>query len=190
MLCQGNAGAQIVREKAYYVPFDDIEDVFNKTGKGIFLPYEKFLELWNKANPETTVGDDSPPTDAVLRAGTYVGTVRGDSVHFEVTYSIEALKKGWSEVRLLLSDVAVESAELSDDQALFSAVNGGYSVYLPRAGQYQLTLRFAVGIDKQPGKKSFRFRYSRGSRIEARSERFPSRRSGSMSPPASPSRKP
>ncbi len=43
----GGAAPAIVLEQAYYVPFENIEQVFERTGRGIFLPYEKFLELWN-----------------------------------------------------------------------------------------------------------------------------------------------
>ena len=123
VIAQGESGAPAdapgVRvEKSYYVPFEKIEEVFEKTGRGIFLPYEEFLELWNKANVKPPEKTEGPPADAVIRSGTYTGRVTGDVADLEVTYDVEALKKGWSKLRLPISHVAVKSVKISNPDAL------------------------------------------------------------------------
>ena len=42
----------LFREQAYYVPYEKLEEIFQKSGKGIFLPYEEFLKLWEAAQPK------------------------------------------------------------------------------------------------------------------------------------------
>ena len=160
------AGKTILREQTVYVPFEKLDDVFEKEGRGIFLPYEEFLKLWQAAqpSPEPDV-PDHPPADAVLRGGRYSGTVDGEVARIEVTFGLEALKKGWSEVSLPLRNVAVEDVTLrrldaaADDapQALFANTAKGYSVYLPDAGQYEAQLTFSVRVAEEPGKKTVRF---------------------------------
>ena len=44
--------AQILREKTIYVPYKELESVFEKAGRGVFLPYEEFLKLWHAAQPK------------------------------------------------------------------------------------------------------------------------------------------
>ena len=42
-----------------------IKETFEKEGRGIFLPYEEFLELWRAAQPKPPEPEpDEPPADA------------------------------------------------------------------------------------------------------------------------------
>lgn len=150
-------GRLIEVEKAYYVPFEKFDQVFERTGRGIFLPYEEFLELWDAKHGTSDEPDAAPPTDVVLRGGSYLGGISGELANFQVTYQIESLVDDWTEVTLPLQGVAVEFAELSDPEALFVNSGRSYQVYLPKKGSYQLRLRFAVRVTKSPGKKKLSF---------------------------------
>ncbi len=152
------AGAPpVIVEREFYVPFDDIEEVFERTGRGIFLPYEKFLELWNAAERREPTVTADPPAGAVVRGGSYRGQIEGDVARFDVVYVVEALRKGWSEVKLPLSGVAVESVELSRADTLFAASGDSYSVYLPSPGPCDVRLVVSARVAATPGKKSIRF---------------------------------
>ena len=35
-----------LREQSIYIPYSKLRAVFEKEGRGVFLPYEKFQELW------------------------------------------------------------------------------------------------------------------------------------------------
>ena len=39
-----------LREQDIYIPYDKLRSVFEKHGRGVYLPYEKFEELWKAAN--------------------------------------------------------------------------------------------------------------------------------------------
>jgi hypothetical protein len=59
----------IIREKTLYVPYEKLEDIFEKEGRGVFLPYREFLELWQATLPKPPEPEpDEPPSDAVIRA--------------------------------------------------------------------------------------------------------------------------
>lgn len=157
------------REKAYYVPYEQLDEVFEKTGRGIFVPYDEFLQLWFEAQrgapePETP----KPPAGAVIRGGAYRGAVAPGIARFEVSFRVESLVDGWTEVALPLGGVAVEQATLEPADALFVARNASYSLFLPRAGTYTVDLRFSVPVTQEPGRHFLEFGIPRAaiSRLE------------------------
>ncbi|MBL6714705.1 MAG: hypothetical protein ISQ07_15145, partial [Pirellulales bacterium] len=52
---QGQADAEAadeqlpIREQTIYVPYNRLRGVFEADGRGVFLPYEKFQDLWKRA---------------------------------------------------------------------------------------------------------------------------------------------
>ena len=148
----------VIREQTVYVPYTKLKDVFEKEGRGIFLPYEEFLKLWRAANPTPNpVEPVGPPAEAVVQSSPYKGKVIGDLALFEVSYHVEALKEGWGLVKLPLSGVAVESVDLGDSKALFATHGKSYGLLLPEKGPYDLKLRFSVKVQSSPGIKKLSF---------------------------------
>lgn len=151
----GDAPVQVVREKTVYVPYKELEAVFEKAGRGIFLPYEEFLKLWLEAQPKPPDPVvHKPPADAVIRGGLYRGSVTEgkDLARFDVTYNVEALKEGWSELTLPLQNVAVESVE--PGKAVFSTKGSGYALLLPDKGNYEVKLTFSARVATDLSKKT------------------------------------
>ncbi|MEM7261174.1 MAG: hypothetical protein AAF488_04225, partial [Planctomycetota bacterium] len=153
----GQANDGVTRERTFYVPFDELEKVFEKEGRGIFLPYDEFLRLWEKAEGSDTSTAGSLPVRAAVRGGIYRGVVGDGEVRFTVDFEIDAVGAGWSSVPLPLTGIAVDEVTLSDPGALFVHGPNGYAVHVPKAGRYQLTVAFAARVVEEPGKKSFRF---------------------------------
>ena len=157
-------GPTIIREQTLYVPFDQLEEVFEKEGRGIFLPYERFLQLWEASQPDDPPPPpDEPPAAAVIRGARYSGEVRGEVATLRAVFGLESLKKGWTSLVLPLTSVAIEEVTITrsdnaaGEAALFSTDAKGYAFYLPAPGKYEATMTFSVRIVKTPGKKSFRF---------------------------------
>lgn len=146
-------GSFPVRERVFYVPFEKLEELFATTGRGIFLPYEEFLDLWQRANPDVDPPAIEPPAAAVLRGGSFQGEVEDGIARLTATYSVEALRTGWSELPLSFPGAAIESVELSDPAALLAAGPEGTRLLLPRAGSYTATIRLAVKVQREPGRK-------------------------------------
>ena len=38
-----------LREQSIYVPYEKLWRVFEQEGRGVFLPYERFMQLWQDA---------------------------------------------------------------------------------------------------------------------------------------------
>jgi len=149
----------LLREKSIYIPYDKLLDVYEKEGRGIFLPYEEFLKLWRAAQRKPgRPPEPEPPRGAVVRSGFYVGEVKAEAVRFTATYAVEALKKGWSECPLNLGEVAVESIESSDKRLLVERRSDGYRLLVPGPGSYEVKIAFAAPVVRVPGRKSFSFK--------------------------------
>ncbi len=148
----------LVRERTVYVPYEKLKETFEKEGRGVFLPYEEFLKLWNAGQPKEKPPEEvKPPTDAVISGGSYIGVASENAVRFEVIYKIRALGKNWSEIALPLRNVAIESAAPSDPAAVFAPKGDGYVLVVPKPGEYTLTLAFSVRVEAKPGQRKIEF---------------------------------
>mgnify|MGYP007030114677 CR=1 FL=1 len=148
----------VVRERTVYVPYEKLKETFEKEGRGVFLPYEEFLKLWNAAQPKKEEKKElKPPADAAVTGGAYAGKAGEKAVRFEVTFTVRALAEKWAEVQLPLKNVAVETANVSDPAAVFAPQGDGYVLIAPRPGEYTLTLSFAVRVEESTGRRRIAF---------------------------------
>lgn len=139
------------RERRVYVPFDELEKVFKDGGKGVFLPYREFLDLWNELTIKRTEDEKPPPADAVLAKAEYTGRVEGDSVVLDARITAESFKKGW--VLLPLTDKAAPGiGEATTGKAVLRSRADGSDLMLPEKGVYDITLKIYAPIIRGGGK--------------------------------------
>jgi len=149
-----------LREQTIYVPYKKLHEVFEKKGRGVFLPYEEFRQLWEAARAKAPKpADVKPPVDSVISELSAVATVAKEVVTVKADLKIEALKQGWQTVALRLSDVALTSATLDGKPARVVFQQGeGYRLLLEKVGDqpkpYRLVLEFVKAYTKAPGQNS------------------------------------
>jgi hypothetical protein len=122
-----------------YVPFRDLEKIFQKEGQGVFLPYKEFRRLWELAHklpPDTS----KPPVPATVRSAAYTGTVEGDTIRFEAQVDVEVLEDGWQRIPLDFAGIGIEKAEIGGQPALLVPTKRGYDLLLQGAGRRTLDL--------------------------------------------------
>lgn len=132
-----------------YVPYRDLQKVFEKEGQGVFLPYSEFRALWEKAY---RLPDDParPPVAAAVRSAAYVGVAEGEVVKLDAEIEVEVLAKGWQRVALNFAGVGIESATLASaeaggEPALLVPTEQGYDLVLEGVGRRTLKLALRVG---------------------------------------------
>ncbi|WP_395749422.1 hypothetical protein [Prosthecobacter sp.] len=139
------------RERRVYVPFDELEKVFKDGGKGVFLPYREFLDLWNELSLKREETEKAPPAEAVLAKAEYTGRVEGDSVILEAKITAESFKKGW--VLLPFTEKAVPGiGEASTGKAVLRSRSDGSDLMLPEKGVYEITLKIYAPIIRTSGR--------------------------------------
>ena len=155
--------AKVIREESIYIPYTKLREVFEKEGRGVFLPYEKFQALWQAARDKTaSPGEAKPPVDALITEIDNKATIGKDVVKVAAVLKIEVLKEGWVEVPLRLGDVGLAQATLDDQPArLVADPAGGYKLLVEKKGKapqsFTLALGFAKAYTKAPGQNSVSF---------------------------------
>ncbi|GEP41924.1 hypothetical protein BGE01nite_12150 [Brevifollis gellanilyticus] len=142
----------IERERTVYVPFEDLEKVFKDGGKGVFLPYREFLDLWNELTLKREKDDKPPPADAVLARAEYTGRVEGESLILDAKITVESFKKGWVLLPLVTTN-APAIGEAETGKAVLRMKEGGADVLLPEKGSYELNLKIYAPIKRSDGRQ-------------------------------------
>ncbi len=152
-----------LREQTIYIPYGKLREVFEKEGRGVFLPYEKFQELWLAAQAAVQAAPESrPPVAALIREIDSIAAVERDVVRVEARLRIELLAEGWSEVPLGLADSAILSARIGEGPArLAFRPEQGYVLVVENPAkaprELELALTYAKAFDRAPGRNSVSF---------------------------------
>src|SRR5262245_26934393 len=151
------------REQTIYIPYTRLRQIFEKEGRGVFVPYDEFQRLWKAAqNAAKKIEDYKPPTAALIAEIDSEATVSRDVITVSAKLQIEVLIEGWHEVPLRLKDAAIRSAKIGDSPArLLYSADSGYRVLLEKKGmqpeRIELVLEYSKAFTKQPGTNSVEF---------------------------------
>lgn len=154
---------ETTREQTIYVPYSELRDVFEKKGRGVFLPYDEFQRLWNAARaaaePEPQAG---PPVDSIITEILSEATVEKEVVQVDAKLTIEMLKNGWNTVPIRLQGAAIQKATIGEEVARITpAPGGGYQLLFenktPGPQSVELKLRYARAFEKSPGQNRVSF---------------------------------
>jgi hypothetical protein len=151
------------QEQTIYIPYEKLRTVFETKGRGVFLSYEKFRELWdaareNRPHPQT----DKPPVNALITEVTHEATVARDVVKVSAKVKIDLLDTGWHKIPLRLEDTAITSATIGGQPARIVHEKGtGYTLLVERKkgepSQIELALELAKSFTKTPGRNTVSF---------------------------------
>ena len=151
-----------IRERTIYIPYQRLKSLFEKQGRGVFLPYEKFEELWRAARMATARPEDpKPPVSALITSIDSKATVEQDVMRVNATIQIELLSKGWHSIPLRLSEAAIRSAMIGGKPARVIATPTGYQLLLKHndkePAQLTLELDYSRAYAKEPGNNRVNF---------------------------------
>ena len=138
-----------LREQDIYIPYEKLRQVFERHGRGVFLPYEEFEDLWRAAQEKNRpVGQAQPPVGAVITEIENEATVAKDVVRVKATLKIDLLVEGWHEIPLRLADAAITSATLHGEPAPRSSARPGedYKLLVEKKGKAARADRARLGI--------------------------------------------
>jgi hypothetical protein len=151
------------RERTVYIPFTKLREVFEKEGRGVFLPYDQFQALWKEARDHRqTPAPQVSPIDAIITSALNEATIQKDVVQVEATLTIELIKQGWIQIPLRLSEAAIQSATIDGEAARVTPVaSGGYQLLIENTTKesrvLELKLKYARAFTKTPGRNNVSF---------------------------------
>ncbi len=154
---------ETLTEQSFYIPYEKLREIFEKQGRGVFLPYEEFAKLWRLARekqpPKVTV---KPPVEVLIAEIESEATVSEDVVKVSAKLKIEVLTEGWKEVPLRLSDAAITRATIGDEPARVVFEPGaGHKLLIEKKSKepelIELSLEYVKAFAKSPGQNSVSF---------------------------------
>lgn len=161
---EGSAADPPFREQTIYIPYEELENVFEREGRGVFLPYEQFQALWKAARARESKPDrERSPVESLIVEAKSHAVIEGDVMVVKSELTIELLHAGWNRVPLRLSDAAIRSATVEGEPArILSERDDGYWLLWEAKGEGSpgkivLQLEYAKSITKSPGENSVQF---------------------------------
>ena len=156
-----------IREESIYIPYEKLREVFEREGRGVFLPYDKFMELWQAARDNTTPAMPAgPPVQALIVESDNDATVMRDVVRVRAKLRVELFEDGWREIPLRLGDAAIARATIDGKPAtvVHDDARGYALLYKKEKGgpdAIEVELEYAKAITKTPGQNSVAFQTPR-----------------------------
>ena len=151
------------REQTIYIPYTKLRQIFEKEGRGVFVPYDEFQRLWKAAQAAAKkIEEYKPPVSTLIAEIDSRATVSRDVMTVEAKLQIDVLAEGWHHVYLRLKDAAIHSATIASSPArLIFEADKGYWVLIEKKGKeperIELTLTYSKAFTKQPGTNSVEF---------------------------------
>jgi len=138
-----------------YVPFHQLQKVFNNDNATAVVPYAEYMELlkhyWKQNAP-----NDSP--DAVITKAVYTASIEKEVARISVELNITVLRKdGWARLPLSFGKSAVGKMTSDDEEntILKGADAGTYELLLQKAGKRTVTLELLAAVTTSPEARSF-----------------------------------
>lgn len=151
------------REQTVYIPFDDLRETFERQGRGVFIPYERFQELWEAARKAQfpVVQPPEAPVKAIVNRAEHQAKIHDQTIQVHSELQIEFLSTGWIRVPLRLKDASIVSAQLDGQPARLVSDDQGWGLLVERSAtdpaRRILVLEYARRIAVAPGKNSAEF---------------------------------
>lgn len=150
-----------VDEQTIYIPYEDLVKVFERDGRGVFLPYEQFQQLWKDAQRARDAQPAGKSFQSLLVAAENEANIQRDLMVVKAKLRVELVGKGWHRVPFQLQDVAIQSAKIEGQTATIARGVAGYELVVEHksdeAKTIDLELEYAKAIVKSPGQNVVSF---------------------------------
>lgn len=148
-------------EQTIYIPYEKLREVFERDGRGVYLTYEKFQQLWQAAQANRAATPPAErPLGPVIQEIDSVATIGDAVVEVVATLRIEIPPSGWSEVPLRLADAAIRRATINEQPARIVFDGGvGYKLVYENPSDdplfVDLQIEYLKAYEKLPGASNF-----------------------------------
>lgn len=144
-----------VLERLIYVPFRELQKVFNNQDASVVIPWSEYLELVQRSfgsHPATAA-----PQDAIITSTLWTATVEKDVARIALDLRLNLLKSsGWATVPLNFGAAAVGRVEPADGSVLLKAVaQGQYELLIKAPDSKAVRIELLVPVQTSPEDKSF-----------------------------------
>ena len=143
-------------EPTIYVPYRNLDSVFNRLGASAIVPYSEWLQMWQAHRGGA--GDDEHPVQAVITRADYTATIEKDLARIQAVLTVNVLGDPWVEIPVRFGEAAVGSLNSDDENVLLRGTGDGtYSLLLGKSGEQTVTLELVARVHTSPDGREFTF---------------------------------
>ena len=125
------------------VPYDAKKSLAGQQPDQLYLPYERFLQLWEAAKQQRRPEAKAPaPQPWALTSARYDGVVGEESIAFVAKLDLFTANEQWVKVPLPFDRLKVSAMSLDDATAAFD----GKTLVVEKPGRHSLEVRFEVSL--------------------------------------------
>ena len=142
-------------DRLIYVPFRELQKVFNSQDASVVLPYAEYLDLMKRAMSSV------PPTtgnqDAVITSSAWSAVVEKDIARITAEFQINVIREeGWAILPVSFGAAAIGRVEPGDGTVLLKGTGQGqYELLLKGAGLKTVKLELLATVQTSPEDRSF-----------------------------------
>ncbi len=133
------------------VPYDGAAADANASKK-VLVPYEKFVELWNLANPGDQMTKPEPGTELSISDVLYECGLNGESLRIRISAGLQARGKGHLLLPLPMKNIAVTAATFNGSAIQLQMAPNGMVLMLPPGEEGSFVLE-AIATPELRGRK-------------------------------------
>jgi len=142
-------------DRLIYVPFKELQKVFDNQDASVVLPYAEYLDLMKRAInavPLTTANQD-----AVITSSLWNAIVEKDLARVSVELKLNVIKAdGWASLPIAFGVAAIGKVEPNDGTVLLKGTGQGtYELLVKGAGQKTVKLELLATVSTSPEDRSF-----------------------------------
>ncbi|MBA3698880.1 MAG: hypothetical protein H0W78_08500 [Planctomycetes bacterium] len=126
-----------------YVPYEQTPTIDPKK-QAVFLPYERFMALWEAAKPKPDQ-PVKPPVGATFGDYVLTGVVKGDLADLTMTGTVTGLDTGWAQV-VLPATLGLSGFTPADDRLVLERTDKALVLHVRGTGQHKFTSTVAAPV--------------------------------------------
>ncbi len=126
-----------------YVPYDQTPTIDPKK-QAVFMPYERFMALWEAAKPKPDQ-PVKPPVGATFGDYVLTGAVKGDLAELTMTGTVTGLDTGWAQV-VLPATLGLSGFTPADDRLVLERTDKSLVLHVRGIGLHKFTATVAAPV--------------------------------------------
>lgn len=127
------------------IPYDSSKPLAGQNPTQLYVPYERFLELWEKAKIARAGVKPLPAnTSFVLNSAQYEGRLESGRVIFTATIDLATFDNPWVKVPMTFAGVNIGSLTLDGKPAVIA----GDSIVVEKPGSHTVIAHFEISLPK------------------------------------------
>lgn len=165
LTCPAMAIAQPADGTEHFVPFDQLESVFD-TSSGVLLPRDEYAALLKQAT-EAEYNTNQAPAPILVRNGRYAVRQSGNHAVVEIELEIEQFVRHWQQLTIPTMNLSIEEATLNDQPAVIGRTSDdAISLFHDQPGRFTVRLTCSTPLGRAGSDRAVGFQVIRNTAVE------------------------